>query len=343
MVGGDAPSPAVASVAVGFKFKPKVAALVEVAAPAGVDTGAQLIGALAPATPAAGAQKANQIPNRTPPLFPVIAGPGASRTNPSIPLPHVGLRAAAVEEPETFADEEPSGKGKRVLVWLLLLAAVGAGGYFGWPYLQPQIARFTAPKTASNPPVPAPTVSTPVASIPVVTKPVATTPATPGAGLTPSATLNQLAHAPVQAIDRAQDAIATRRASGQARIDAATVGDDIPERPKPSPPVAQPKPVPPVPRAPAPVTMAPVSRGLAASVQVEAGGEASPAFRTFVAGAKVSGVFQGAPARAMINGKLLKAGETVEPELGVIFAGVDSERRQLQFKDRSGATVSRKY
>lgn len=340
LVGGTAPLPAVVGDAVKFKLKPKEAAPAAAAAPAVADPGAQLIGALIPASPAAvpstrEAMPAPTVPapavpqtvggvsRRTPPPFPVVAGPGTSRTNPSIPLPHVRIRAAAIEEPETFEDEESARKGARGLVWVLVLVALGAGGYFGWPYLQPHVARLTAPKAAPEPAVAAP--------------------ATPATGLTPSDTLNKLAHAPAQAIDRAQDAIAARRAGGQARIDALVAGDEIPEKSKPSTPAALAKPSPSMSQAQAPATMAPVSPGLAASVQVEAAPDASPAFRTFVANAKISGVFQGAPPRAMINGKLTRVGESAEAGLGVTFGGVDAERRQLIFKDRSGATVSRKY
>jgi hypothetical protein len=55
-----------------------------------------------------------------------------------------------------------------------------------------------------------------------------------------------------------------------------------------------------------------VAPGVAASAQVEATPEAAASFRTFVANAKVSGVFQGPPTRAMINGRLTRAGEVVD-------------------------------
>jgi hypothetical protein len=87
--------------------------------------------------------------------------------------------------------------------------------------------------------------------------------------------------------------------------------------------------------------MTSVAPGLAATLEAVA--EASAAFRTFVANARVSGVFQGNPSRAVINGKLARVGETVDANLGITFAGVETERRNLIFKDKSGATVSRKY
>ena len=325
VIGGEVATPAVIGEPPKFKFKPKVA---EPAA-AG-DPGSQLIGALPPRSPApvefppsepapapAVPPSVGGVPRRTLPPFPVVAGPGSSRTNPSIPVPHIRVKAPAVAEPETFEDLEAGRKGLRRLVWLLVLAAVGVGGYYGWPYLKPYVARFTAPKAE--------------AKLAAVASP----------GLTPSDTLNKLAHAPAAAIDRAQDAIAARRASGQTRTDVALTGEDIPDKTKPLPASTVKKSIPAVPP-PAP-TMTPVTPGLAASVQLEAGADASPEFRTFVANARVSGVFQGAPPRAMINGKLTRVGETTEAGLGVIFAGLDTEKRHLIFKDRSGAIISRRY
>jgi hypothetical protein len=75
----------------------------------------------------------------------------------------------------------------------------------------------------------------------------------------------------------------------------------------------------------------------------QAGADASVEFRTFVANAKVSGVFQGTPARAFINGKLARAGETVDAALGIVFDRIDAEKRHIIFRDRTGATVTRRY
>ena len=77
------------------------------------------------------------------------------------------------------------------------------------------------------------------------------------------------------------------------------------------------------------------------SVQAEI--EASQAFRTFVADAKISGVFQGTPPRAFINGRLIRVGETVDPSLGITFESVDPKAKSIVFKDSTGATVARRY
>ncbi|MDB6094923.1 MAG: hypothetical protein JWM32_2485 [Verrucomicrobia bacterium] len=76
---------------------------------------------------------------------------------------------------------------------------------------------------------------------------------------------------------------------------------------------------------------------------VEAEVEASQSFRTFVADAKISGVFQGSPSRAFINGRLIRAGETVDAGLAIRFETVDPATKTIIFKDSSGASVSRRY
>jgi len=69
----------------------------------------------------------------------------------------------------------------------------------------------------------------------------------------------------------------------------------------------------------------------------------SPAFRAFVANVKISGVFQGENSRAFINGRMIRTGETVDPALGIIFDHLDAEKKQIIFKDASGAVATRKY
>ncbi len=126
------------------------------------------------------------------------------------------------------------------------------------------------------------------------------------------------------------------------------------EKPKPAP--VEPEPAPAVVEHPrTPKTRAKntdtsnkVTTDLAPGVTVTTEGvqaevEASQSFRTFVADAKVSGVFQGTPARAFINGRLVRAGEVVDSSLGIRFDSVDVENRNIVFKDTSGAKVSRRY
>ena len=108
-------------------------------------------------------------------------------------------------------------------------------------------------------------------------------------------------------------------------------------------------------RAPAPAVhphskpaLAAVTTDLAPGVtitteSVEAETEATPAFRSFVADAKISGVFQGTPPRAFINGRLVRLGEVVDSSLGIRFDSIDPKTKNIVFKDASGATVGRRY
>ena len=67
-------------------------------------------------------------------------------------------------------------------------------------------------------------------------------------------------------------------------------------------------------------------------------------FRTFVMRAKITGVLgQNQTARVFINGRTARFGDTVESALGVQFDGYDGEKKFLRFKDKTGATVTRRY
>ena len=225
------------------------------------------------------------------------------------------------EAPEAVA-EEVAKKKKLVMVVAGIAAVVvlGGAGYFGYQ-------QFLAPE----PPPPPPAVK-PKAAAPKTTPQAKSGPAP----LTPSETLNNLAQVPGKAVTKAQEALDARRAAGQSRIDSALTGEDPATK---------------APASPAPGSagktatgVTTLQKGLTATTTLEfAAPEASVEFRSFVASAKVSGVFQGTPARAMINGRLVRSGETVDAGLGIRFDGVDSAKRHLVFKDRNGAVVVRKY
>jgi hypothetical protein len=219
------------------------------------------------------------------------------------------------------------GKGASPgLIRVAALVVVGAGLFFAWKQFGSKPAPTPAPAAKAAPVKKAPTS------------------ATSAAPLTPSDTLNQLAHLPKNAIDKAQASIDAHRASGQSRVDAASIGEDLPAQPVASAPAATTAASTPASRpAQRPVTTTTIAPGVAATAQVDAGPEASPAFRTYVANAKVSGVFQGPPTRAMINGRLTRTGEVLDATLGITFNGVDSARRHLLFVDRTGATVTRRF
>lgn len=71
--------------------------------------------------------------------------------------------------------------------------------------------------------------------------------------------------------------------------------------------------------------------------------EPTQEFRDFVASLKVNGVFQGEPARALLNGKMYGVGQLVEPSLGITFVGVETDTKDLVFEDIRGAIVKRHY
>jgi hypothetical protein len=325
------PTPAAAPVDPNkFKLKPKVPSLVPPPVPPASAPPPLVAGPPVAPTPPPRAfgppgSSAPPIPlQKAPPPFPVVAPPVGLKIAPpsSVPPPVVPATSAPKAAGEAGSRPPvviaPRKSSKLPLVGLAALILLGAG-YFGWKYLLPaKSATAPTPTVKSSPPTPA-----------------AVPPSDPSP--TPSETLNKLAHAPANAINQAQEAIATRRASGQARIDAASIGEDLPDRPATSADSGKAGG-----RAPATTTTT-IAPNVTATTAMEAAPEATAPFRSFVANAKVSGVFQGTPSRAVINGKLTRAGDVVEPGLGITFTGIDSDRRHLVFKDRTGATVSRRF
>jgi len=327
--------PAVAGDPGKFKLKPKTPVSVPEAVVAGSSTVPPLF--LPDDLPAS--TPGQESPAAPAPLSAVgtsASRPGfdpSGRSGKSMPpnlIPHIKVRSAPIlpEEEIVVPIEDNSSSGlKKVLGVLVALAVVGAGAYMGWPHLPAEIS---------------------VAGYTVRTKPGLTItkakPTTPSSTLTPSESLNKLAQLPANAINKAQDALAARRASGQDRVDAAANGDDLPGKAFGVPPAA---PIKPATTGTAALTTATsvttVAPGLSATMPVEAAPEATAEFRAFIVNARVSGVFQGNPSRAVINGRLVRAGEVVDAGIGITFDGLDSERRNLVFKDKSGAIVARRF
>jgi hypothetical protein len=81
----------------------------------------------------------------------------------------------------------------------------------------------------------------------------------------------------------------------------------------------------------------------ATTESIKAVPNASLQFRSFVASAKISGVYQGNNPRAFINGRMVRAGEMIDDALEIHFDSVDAASRSIVFKDSTGATVSRRY
>jgi Tfp pilus assembly protein FimV len=134
-------------------------------------------------------------------------------------------------------------------------------------------------------------------------------------------------------------------------------GRDIPDtRAIPSAPPLQiastPAPIalaePPKPQAPSAfvtptLTTQPIPSDKKSTTEVDSLPQVSAAFRRLVADMKITGVFQGIPPRAHINGRLIRAGDTVDKQLNVIFDSIDQEKKTITFRDEAGATVTRRY
>jgi hypothetical protein len=266
------------------------------------------------------------VPVKAPPPFPVVAEPRPRGTN--APIPHI--RAAEVPAPDEPAEAEaqPKPKGKKTAVLVLAACAVLAGGGFAyWKFVRVAASPASVAQQKNSSPAPA----APAAP--------ATPPTVPSApASSPSEVVSSVAHAPINAINKAQDAIAARRASEQNRVDAIAAGEEPASRTSPATPSATQAVTPS--STTAVRTLAP---GLSATVAIEGSPEGSPAFRSFVANAKISGVVAGAAPKMFINGRLVRMGETVDPGLGVIFDRIDAEKRQVIFRDKSGATAARRF
>jgi predicted component of type VI protein secretion system len=270
----------------------------------------------------------------------VVAPPATGKTTP--PIPHISV---ATEQPDAEAPavvgKAPIWKKKTFQLGALAALVVLGGGYFAFrkftatPPPPPVVVK---PKLATAAPAKPPAASpAPVAPEPAL----ADKPAQPGPAL--SETQSAIAHAPVNAVNKANSVIAKREASGQSRDAVGAIVDgEEPADKSPVKPAAAAKPAPNT--TPASTTIAP---GISATTSdVTAASEASPAFRSFVANAKIAGVFQGdppKPAAIMLNGRLARAGEVVDPGLGVTFDSVEPEKKLIIFKDKAGATVTRRY
>ena len=263
---------------------------------------------------------------RIPPPFPVVAPAKTGKTAPAIP--HIAISGEVAEQEKPPEPKQvPFWKTKMFQVSALAAVVVlGGGGYFAFKKL-----------TAPPPPPPVVVKPKPAAPAAAGAKPpasnakvpdVANKPAQPAPAL--SETQAAIAHAPVNAINKAKDVVTKRETGGQSRdaVGAITDGDQPAEK-------AAPK---------SASTSATIAPGVSATTnEVEAAADTSTAFRTFIANAKISGVFQGTPARVMFNGRLARAGDTVEPTLGITFDGLDPDRKLILFKDKSGAVVTRRY
>ena len=266
---------------------------------------------------------------RVPPPFPVVAPPKTGKTTP--PIPHIAAHSepAMPEAAAPAPAKAPIWKNRKIQIGAAAAILVAAAGG-AWFVFRP--ANVPPPPKAVKPAAAAPKAATPTPTSAVADKPAAPAPAL-------SETQAAIAHAPVNAINKAKDVVGKREGSGQGRDAVGAITDGEPPAPKAlaTRPAARVS-------APTVAGSSSIAPGISATnADVAAESEASPAFRSFVANAKVSGVFQGNPPRVMLNGRLARGGDTIDSNLGVIFDSVDPDKKLLIFKDKSGATVTRRY
>ena len=289
------------------------------------------VGAPLPPATAEGAPK-------LPPPFPVLAPPSAGKITPSIPHLTVTPEAPGGEPPVPANPEERRAFKVGVAgAGLAALIVLGAGGYFVW-------TKFISPP-------PPPPVAVAAKARPATPPPVASSAATKTAApLPPADPASAPAPIPVNAINKTQAVVNAHGGSEPASRDAITAGQDRPEQraanpaPAPAPAGAKAAKGAAVATKPAATVSATLAPGiLATSSEVNAVAEATPAFRAFVANAKITGVIGGIPAKIILNGRLARSGDLVDSALGVTFDSIDAERKLLVFKEASGAIVTRKY
>lgn len=69
----------------------------------------------------------------------------------------------------------------------------------------------------------------------------------------------------------------------------------------------------------------------------------SPEFRSWVTGVQIAGVRPGDNARTFLNGRMARPGDIVDYKLGIMLERVEEADRVLVFRDRSGATIGKRY
>jgi hypothetical protein len=274
---------------------------------------------------------AASTPESAPP-FPVMAPPLGAGPRPPVPI-HIRAPQIAFASDEAAAAEivvaPPRRRKKGGLVTLVggLMLLGLAGG----------VAFLTFQHFSEEPPPP------PKPRPKVVVKSPATATAEKTTGPTPSKTLDAPVSAPGKLIESAQEAVAGRRGNVQEGIDAIMDGRD------PSGSRGSGTPLPgelvgrPAPGLSSFSSSAAISPGVSVTTEIQASKEASAAFRYIVTDAKVTGVYQGSPPRALINGRLIRVGQMLDEGLEISFEGIDAENRVLNFVDRSGARVSKRY
>lgn len=126
----------------------------------------------------------------------------------------------------------------------------------------------------------------------------------------------------------------------------------VPQIPKPAP--AAPVVVPPVPNPelagldplpPAPGSQKPEAAVTAKPTKAPVVPVMTPAFRLWLDGVRINGVTAsaGSVPRVIINGRLVRPGDTIDSTEGIVFESVDTEKKCVMFKNRAGFVAAKPY
>jgi len=111
--------------------------------------------------------------------------------------------------------------------------------------------------------------------------------------------------------------------------------------------VAQPTPVPPeleiAPLPPQPSSFQVAADAAKLAPKLPVAPVVTPAFRTWVDQARISGVVVGESPRAIINGRLARPGDMVDAAEGIVFDAMDTESKTLMFRSRVNAFLEKSY
>jgi hypothetical protein len=111
--------------------------------------------------------------------------------------------------------------------------------------------------------------------------------------------------------------------------------------------VAAPTPVPPelqiAPLPPQPSTLQAAADAAKRAPRPPAAPVVTPAFKSWVDDARVSGVVAGSSPRAIINGRLARPGDMVDAAEGIVFDGLNAEKKTLVFRSRVNAFLEKPY
>jgi hypothetical protein len=71
----------------------------------------------------------------------------------------------------------------------------------------------------------------------------------------------------------------------------------------------------------------------------------TPAFRLWLEGVRINGVTAsaGSVPRVIINGRLVRPGDTIDSTEGIVFESVDTEKKCVMFKNRAGFVAAKPY